>query len=109
MNTFLRFFYEFISIFFDGVEKIVKGFINGFVQMFNYGDYKQIISNYKGSFSGIEWIFVGLGVAFFVLLVGAILVLIFMGIRKIFRLRKEKLNQKYINLFLKLLEYIAEV
>ena len=33
MNTFLRFFYEFISIFFDGVEKIVKGFINGFVQM----------------------------------------------------------------------------
>ena len=93
MNTFLRFFYEFISIFFDGVEKIVKGFINGFVQMFNYGDYKQIISNYKGSFSGIEWIFVGLGVAFFVLLVGAILVLIFMGIRKIFRLRKEKLNQ----------------
>ena len=61
MNTFLRFFYEFISIFFDGVEKIVKGFINGFVQMFNYGDYKQIISNYKGSFSGIEWIFVGSG------------------------------------------------
>ena len=45
MNTFLRFFYEFISIFFDGVEKIVKGFINGFVQMFNYGDYKQIVGH----------------------------------------------------------------
>ena len=45
--------------------------------------WRDIISNYKGSFSGIEWIFVGLGVAFFVLLVGAILVLIFMGIRKI--------------------------
>ena len=30
MNTFIRFFYEFISIFFDGVIMIFKGLFEGF-------------------------------------------------------------------------------
>ena len=29
MNTFFRFFYEFISVFFDGIRKILDGIING--------------------------------------------------------------------------------
>ncbi len=93
MNTFLRFFYEFVSIFFDGVIEVFKGIINGVIQMFNYYDYKEIISNYKGSFKGIEWLFVGLAVAIFVLILVAILLLIFFGIRKILRFRKRKLDQ----------------
>lgn len=59
----------------------------------NYYDYKEIISNYKGSFKGIEWLFVGLAVAIFVLILVAILLLIFFGIRKILRFRKRKLDQ----------------
>ena len=93
MNTFLRFFYEFVSIFFDGVIEVFKGIINGVIQMFNYYDYKEIISNYKGSFKGIEWLFVGLAVAIFVLILVAILLLIFFGIRKILSFRKRKLDQ----------------
>ena len=48
MNTFLRFFYEFISIFFEGMETIFKGIYNGFVEMFNIGEYGTLINNYKG-------------------------------------------------------------
>lgn len=94
MNTFLRFFYEFVSVFFDGVIYAFKGIIDGIIQMFNYFDYKEIINSYKDSFSGIEWLFVGIAILIFVLILIAILLLIFFGIRKIFRFRKSKLNQE---------------
>ena len=56
MNTFIRFFYEFISIFFDGVVQVFKGIIDGIVQMFNFGNYEKIINSYKDSFKRITTI-----------------------------------------------------
>ena len=47
MNTFVRFFYEFVSVFFTGLETIFKGIIGGFGKMFNFLDYKKLIINYK--------------------------------------------------------------
>jgi len=58
MNTFLRFFYEFISVFFDGLFEGLKGLFEGLKKMFSFGEYAQIISSYKGSFNGQERIFV---------------------------------------------------
>ena len=88
MNTFLRFFYEFISIFFEGMETIFKGIYNGFVEMFNIGEYGTLINNYKGSFKGVEWFFVGLSVLFLIFILVLIIILIVLGIRKIIRNRK---------------------
>ena len=51
MNTFIRFFYEFISIFFDGVVMIFKVVVEGFTKMFNFPEYSKIISNYSESFT----------------------------------------------------------
>jgi len=88
MNTFLRFFYEFISIFFEGMETVFKGFYNGFVEMFNIGEYGSLINNYKGSFKGIEWFFVGLSILFLIFVLVLIIILIVLGIKKIIRNRK---------------------
>ncbi len=94
MNTFLRFFYEFISIFFEGIFSIVKGFIDGLSQIINYGNYSKVINSYKDSFKGSEWLLVGVSIAILVIIVGLIGLLIFFGIRRLLRFRKYKLNQE---------------
>ncbi len=88
MNTFLRFFYEFISIFFEGIWTIIKGIYTGFIEMFNIGEYGLLINNYKGSFKGAEWIFVGISILFLVIVLALIIILLVLGIRKILRNRK---------------------
>ena len=57
MNTFLRFFYEFISIFFDGFFLGFKGMWAGISKMFGVTEYAKLISNYKDKFNGNEKIF----------------------------------------------------
>lgn len=103
MNTFLRFFYEFISIFFEGVFTIFKGLYNGFIKMFNFNEYSILIDNYKKSFSGAEWIFVGLSVLFLLIVLALIVILVFFFVRRVIRRRKNKLNQE------ELLEEIADL
>ena len=93
MNTFFRFFYEFISIFFEGIMKLINGFISGISKMFNYFDYKKILDSYKDSFNIIEWIFVILTILFLVVIVLGFLLLVVFRLRKYLRLRRQKLNQ----------------
>ena len=85
MNTFIRFFYEFISIFLDGFFTIIEGLINGILQMLNFGQYAKIIDSYKNSFSGPEKIFVFIGIALLVIIILIILALLFIFIRKMIR------------------------
>ena len=94
MNTFLRFFYEFISIFFDGVLVIIKGFVNGLTQMINYKEYMKIINSYKDSFKGSEWLLVGSVVATLIIIFGLIIFIVLYSFRKLIRFRKNKLNQE---------------
>ncbi|MDD4035908.1 MAG: hypothetical protein PHS45_01100 [Bacilli bacterium] len=94
MNTFLRFFYEFISIFFEGVLLIVRGLINGMVQIVNYNDYRKVINSYKDNFESSEWLLVGLSIAIIVIIVGLIGLLIFFGIRKLIRIRRSKVDHE---------------
>ena len=51
MNTFFRFFYEFISIFFDGLFSAFKGIIDGITKMFSISEYSKIVENYKTHFN----------------------------------------------------------
>lgn len=85
MNTFLRFFYEFISIFFDGFFSGLKGLWNGFIKMFSFKEYGKVISSYRDSFSGQERIFAILGIAFIILIVLVTIMLIVLTIRTIIR------------------------
>ena len=103
MNTFLRFFYEFISIFFDGIVKIGKGIGSGFWQMFNVKLYKVVIESYKDSLNMFEWFLVGLTITILIAIIISILLLIFFAIRKLIRFGKNRLNQE------ELLEEIADL
>ena len=103
MNTFVRFFYEFVSIFFEGLTTVFKGIYTGFMEMFNFVAYGTLINDYKTSFKGTEWIFVGLSVLVLLIIFTLIGILVFLSIRKVIRGRKNKLNQD------ELLEEIADL
>ena len=99
MNTFLRFFYEFISIFFEGIWTIIKGIYTGFIEMFNINEYGSLINNYKTSFKGAEWVFVVISIIFLLIVVGLIVFLIYLSIRRFIRNRKNEIlleNEKEI-------------
>ena len=93
MNTFFRFFYEFISIFFEGITKLFNGIISGITKMFNYFDYKKIFDSYKDSFNAAEWIFVIITILLLVIIVLGFILLVVFRLRKYLRLRRQKLNQ----------------
>ena len=52
MNTFVRFFFEFISIFFDGIKTMLKGIVEGLKEVTNIKNYSEIINAYKDGFGG---------------------------------------------------------
>ena len=93
MNTFFRFFYEFTSVFFDGIIKIFNGIVNGIAKMFSFVDYKKILESYKGNFNLFEWILVIITILFLVVIVLGVLYLILSRLRKYLRLRRQKMNQ----------------
>ena len=93
MNTFIRFFYEFISIFVGGIVDVGKGIYNGVTKMFNIFKYKKILDSYKTSFNIIEWILAILTMIILVVIVGAAIFLIISRLRRYLRLRRQKLNQ----------------
>ena len=47
MSTFVRFFYEFVSIIFNGIIEIFDGIIKGFKIIFSPKDYLYLINNYS--------------------------------------------------------------
>ncbi len=103
MNTFFRFFYEFISVFFDGLFSAFKGFFTGIKNMFNFGEYSKIINSYKDSFNGGEKVFVVITVIILVIIVLIVAFLIFLFIRKLVRkvntnLSKDQLLNEIANL-----------
>lgn len=99
MNTFVRFFYEFISVFMDGARTFIKGIISGAKQMLNIPEYAKVIGSYKNSFNGIEKILMYISIAVLLIVLVLILVLIFLYIKKILRhltnrmSREELLNE----------------
>lgn len=81
MNTFIRFFYEFFSVFMKGFGMIFQGI----GKMFNLKEYGKIISSYRDSFNGGEKFLVFLSVTILVIIVLVVLFLLFLFIRKMVR------------------------
>lgn len=94
MNTFFRFLYEFLQQFFNAILVILKGFLNGFKDMFNISSYLKIINFYKDDFNGPEWLFVSIAILLLLLLIGFIAFLLFLLIRKYIRVRKTLVEQE---------------
>lgn len=94
MDTFFRFFYEFISIFVEGIITVFKGIINGIVQIVNFKEYQKVINSYKPALQGGEWIFVWISIGVLVIILGLVIFLIVLGIRKLLQFTRTRLNQE---------------
>ncbi len=94
MNTFFRFFYEFLGQFFLGLWKIVEGFYQGILQIFNIKGYAGVVEFYKNDLKGAEWVFVAIGVLLILALIGLFGWLVFLLIRKYIRFRKTLVEQE---------------
>ncbi|NLL44498.1 MAG: hypothetical protein GX247_02380 [Mollicutes bacterium] len=94
MNVFLRFFYEFISILFDGIGIMFKGIADGFVRIINYNDYKKIIDSYREALKGLDWLLLALTVGVLVIIIGLIGLLLFFTIRKFIKIRRTKYSKE---------------
>ena len=103
MNTFFRFFYEFVSVFFDGLFSGFKGLFSGIKDMFEIEKYAKILGEYKESFNGNEKIFVVLCIVFLVLLILMICMILFLVIKKLLRRATNRMSRE------ELLQEIAEL
>ena len=93
MNTFIRFFYEFISIIVNGIVEIFNGIVNGFKIIFSPKDYLYLINNYSDEFNGPEWLFVVFTIIFLLIIIGLIVFIITFIIRKYLRFRKSVVRE----------------
>lgn len=94
MNTFLRFFYEFMSIIVEGFGEMFKGIIKGFKRIFSYKDYKYLIEFYSKDFNGKEWVFVVITIATLLIIIGLIVLLILFLVKKYIKFRKSLVQQE---------------
>ena len=94
MNTFFRFLYEFLGQFFLGIWKIVQGFYQGILQMFNIKGYAGVVEFYKNDFNGAEWIFVAIAVLLILVFLALFIFLFYFLIRKYIRFRKTLVEQE---------------
>ncbi len=94
MDTFIRFLFEFMSVFFDGIIMILKGIVFGFIQLFNVPEYAFIIQAYKNDFKVGEWILVILAIIILVIMLGLIVLLVWFLIRKYIKFRKTLVEQE---------------
>ena len=94
MNTFARFLYEFLSQFFSGWITIIEGIKNGIIDMFNFGKYMEIVSDYKNEFHFSEWILVAIAIGAVILCLICIILLVFLIIKKYIKITKKAVDQE---------------
>ena len=94
MDTYIRFLFEFMSVFFKGIGTIFGGIIKGFIQMFNISEYLYVIDFYKKDFSGGEWVLVIISILVMLIILGLIIAVIVFFIRKYIKFRKTLVEQE---------------
>ena len=88
MDTFWKFAYEILSQFFQGVEAIFAGLINGLAQMFNFPAYLKIISRHKADFNTMEWVLLAILLLIFVAIIVFAIILLVHLLRRLSRARR---------------------
>lgn len=94
MNTYMKFLYEFMSVFFEGIGMIIKGLFGGIGQMFNFREYLFVVNSYKKEFNMPEWLLVGIAILVMALILGLIVFLVLLAVRKYIRFRKTLVEQE---------------
>ena len=94
METYGRFLFEFLNQFFSGFIDIIKGFVSGIKNIFNIPQYSEIISQYKDELSVSEWILTAIAIIALVLIMGTIIGIIVMFLKKHMRFRKKLIEQE---------------
>ncbi len=94
MDTFVRFLFEFMSVFFSGVGMIFKGLFGGIIQMFNISEYLYTIEFYRKYFNMSEWVLVVIAVIVMLIVLLLIILLIWFVIRKYVKFRKTLVEQE---------------
>ena len=94
MDTYIRFLFEFMSVFFKGIGSIVGGFFSGIIQIFNIPDYLFVIETYRKDFSVGEWVLVIFAVLVVLIILALIVLLIFFFIKKYLKFRKTLVEQE---------------
>ena len=85
MDTFLRFLYELVNHIVSGFYSIVKGLIDGIKQILNFPAFYNLVTQYKGDFTGAEWAMVAITILFMLVFYGGITSLIVFAVRKLIK------------------------
>ena len=94
MSTFIRFLFEFMSVFFSGVGLIFGGIFKGIIQMFNISQYLSVIDFYRKDFGGLEWLLVILAIVIMLVILGLIVLIIGFAFKRYFKFRKTLVEQE---------------
>jgi len=94
MDTYIRFLFEFMTVFFNGVGSIISGIVKGIIQIFNIPEYLYVIESYRKDFSIGEWILVVVAVIVILIILALIFLLIYFFIRKYLKFRKTLVEQE---------------
>ena len=94
METFLRFLYEFLSQFFEGIKSIINGLINGIKAIFNIPEYMNIIKEYSNDFNTPEWLLVALAIFSIIIILGLIILAVVFIIKKYVKFTKTAVEQE---------------
>ncbi|MBQ6477478.1 MAG: hypothetical protein IJI43_03495 [Bacilli bacterium] len=94
MDTFIRFLYEFMSVFFGGLIRIFQGFISGVSQMFDISGYASVVNSYRDEFKLSEWILVVIAIIVIIILLALIVLILWFIIRKYLKFRKTVIEQE---------------
>ena len=94
MDTYVRFLFEFMSVFFKGVCTIFGGIFKGFIQMFNIREYLYVIDFYKKDFTPGEWVLAIISIIVMIIILVLIVAVIIFLFRKYFKFRKTLVEQE---------------
>ena len=93
MSTFIRFLFEFMSVFFSGIGMMFSGLFKGFIQLFNISEYAYIVEFYRSEFNIGEWILVVIAIIILIILLGLIILLIWFIVSNFIKINKKAIDQ----------------
>lgn len=94
MDTYFRFLFEFLSVFFKGVGTIFTGIANGLIQMFDFNKYLYVIHYYQKELSSGEWILTMIAVIVLIIILAIIILFIFIISKRILKIKRNSLDQE---------------
>ena len=94
MDTYFRFLFEFLSVFFKGVGTILSGLATGLIQMFDFNKYMFVIHYYQKELNSGEWVLTVIAVIALLIVLAIISLLIFVIVRRVLKFKKNSLDQE---------------